>query len=77
MKRDLLIVLIMHTQLFYWAAQILHKIFDIPIWISTLQLDDDGDDDEANRVDPVCKSVKKRLYQVNCYMTTLHSNDCI
>ena len=64
----------MPTQLFYWAAQILHKVFDIPKWISTLHLDDE---DEANRVDPVCKSVKRRLYKVKCYMATLNSNDCI
>ena len=38
----------MHTQLFYWAAQILQRVFDIPIWISTLHLDDDDDDDDAS-----------------------------
>ena len=46
MTRHLYIVLIMHTQLFYWAAQILHRVFDISIWIPTLHLDDDDDDDE-------------------------------
>ena len=35
----------MHTQLFYWAAQILHRVFDIPIWIPTLHLVDDVDDE--------------------------------
>ena len=23
---------IMHTQLFYWAAQILHRVFEVSIW---------------------------------------------
>ena len=37
-----------HTQLFLWAAQILHRDCDIPIWISTLHMNDDDDNDDVN-----------------------------
>ena len=57
MTRHMYIVLIMHTQLFYWAAQILQRVFDIPIWISTLHLDDDDDAASTYRV---CGYIGKR-----------------
>ena len=37
----------LHIHHFYWAAQILHMVFDIPILISTLHLDDDDADDNV------------------------------
>ena len=61
MTRHVYIVLIMHTKLFYWAAQILHRVFDIPIWIPTLHLDDDDNDDDIDDDDDENTHIKTSL----------------
>ena len=63
LTRHLYIVLFMHTQLFYWAAQILHRVFDIPIWIPALHLDDDDD--------------VELISQTNLYQSTYSKRSCL
>ena len=39
MKRHIVNSFRLHTQPFYWAVQVSHRVFDIPIWISIIHLD--------------------------------------